>query len=126
MSFGPFLASIALGFVKGLTVPGDPRAFNPEMDFVGPVREEAIYRGALYLLPGLPLGSTAATFAVDHCLSDFKRDPAPPMTVAARFGDVFLGGLCYEIAMRRMGILGAIGAHCLHNMAVSWGSRARR
>ncbi len=133
MPFGPFLASVALGFVKGLTAQRNEEPFHLEQDFMGPIKEELIYRGApLWLKPNLPFGSTAVIFAADHLRSDYleavKHNTAPPtsMQTAARFGDVLLGGALYEASFRQFGILGAIGSHVAHNLAVRWGSKVRR
>lgn len=136
-SFGPYtplLGAIALGFAKGLTARRDEEPFNLEQNFVGPAKEEFIYRGIpLWLKPNLPFGSTAVIFAADHLRSDYAEAmkhnlPQPTASqVAARFGDVLLGGLTYEAAMRGpFGILGAISAHVLHNAGVHWGSKVRR
>ena len=126
MPFGPFIASLALGFIKGLT-SSSPSPFNAQQDFLGPVKEELIYRGApLWFRPSLPFGSTAAVFAVDHVVSDYRQHAMTPTEVVARLGDTFLGGCLYETAFRQFGILGAIGAHCGHNWAVGLGSRVRR
>ncbi len=138
MSFGPYaplFGAIALGFAKGLTAArGEERPFNLEQDFMGPVKEELIYRGApLWIKPNLPFGSTAVIFAADHLRSDYLQatkhnlpTPTAPQ-VAARFGDVLLGGLTYEAAMRGpFGILGAFASHIAHNWAVGLGAKVRR
>jgi len=131
-AFTPMLASLALGFVKGLTADRASH-FNPEMDFIGPVREELIYRGLpLWAKPNLPFGSTAAVFAIDHIAHDMTRagregEVMQPLEIAARFGDVLLGGCMYEAAARGPGgILAAIGCHVGHNVACGLGSRVRR
>ncbi len=127
------LGALALGFVKGLTGNREEEPFDLEQNFVGPVKEEFIYRGApLWLKPNLPFGSTAVIFAADHIRGDYvesmKHNLPPPTApqVAARFGDVLLGGLLYESSFRQFGILGAIASHVGHNLAVSWGARVRR
>lgn len=127
---GAFLASAAFGFVKGWSTPGaspgDDR-FRAEQDFYGPVREELIYRAApLWAFPNLPFGTTAVTFAAEHIISDSRHGPMGARDVVARFGDVMLGGILYESAMRSSGVLGAIAAHIAHNVAVGFGARARR
>ncbi len=133
--FGPFLASVAFGFIKGLTSSSEEREepFSLEQDFMGPVKEELIYRGTpLWLKPNLPFGSTAAIFAADHLVSDHRMavlegTPTPSASqIVARLGDTFAGGLMYEMAFRRHGILGAIAAHVGHNWAVGLGAKARR
>ncbi len=132
MSFGPYLAAVAFGFIKGLTA--DRAApFSTEMDFIGPVKEEVIYRGVpLWLKPNLPFGSTAAVFAADHIVSDIRKHNLAgtqmrPMEIVARLGDVLLGGCLYEAAARGPGgILGAIAAHSAHNYFCGLGSRVRR
>lgn len=121
----PVFAAVAFGFVKGFS-SGGREAFNLETDLWGPAREEAVYRGPLWLFPKLPYGSTAVVFAADHVVSDMKHDGLTDAgQIAARFGDVLLGGLAYESAMRRHGILAAIASHMAHNLAVAVGSRAR-
>lgn len=125
--FGPLLGSIAFGLLKGLTSKGDSGGPSIEMDFMGPVREELIYRGApLWAAPGLPYGLTAVAFATDHIVADNKQHPMTTGQAVARFGDVLLGGMLYESAMRSSGILGAIASHVAHNAAVGAGERFRR
>lgn len=125
------LASAVLGLVKGLFEPssaGEPTGFSFAHDVWAPTREELLYRAApLWAVPELPYGSTAVVFAADHVLDDLKDDPPPTATqAAARFGDVFLGGLLYETAYRRTGLTAAIAAHMAHNAAVALGARLRR
>lgn len=132
---GPWLGSLILGFSKGWAIGNqqeDLRGFDAEKDIYAPVREELIYRAApLSVFPNLPMGATAVTFAADHVL-DMLRAPqgcAPHFTAGqllARFGEVLLGGLMYESAYRSSGVVGAVAAHSLHNLACSWGARARR
>lgn len=125
------LASIALGLVKGFGVVGavSPKEaeFSFERDLWGPAKEELIYRAApLWAFPGIPYGTTAVLFAVDHVLDDMRRNPAITASeIASRFGDVLLGGLIYESAQRKNGVLSAIAAHASHNIAVSVGARLR-
>jgi len=135
MPFGPFLASLAFGFVKGLTSAHDEEepVFSLEQDFLGPVKEEFIYRGVpLWAKPNLPLGSTAVIFAADHLLSDHREAmkhnrPTPTASqVAARLGDTFAGGVAYELAFREYGILGAIACHSFHNLACGLGAKMRK
>jgi len=124
---GPVLASLAFGFIKGLTNPNE-RQVNLEMDFFGPAKEEIVYRGLPFMAFGthaVPFGGTAAAFAVDHILSDSRHTPMTGMEAFARFGDVLLGGFLYETAARQSGILGAIASHCAHNFACGMGSRVR-
>lgn len=96
-----------------------------ETDVYGPIKEEALYRGPLILFPNVPFGTTALIFAVDHVIDDMRTGSPSMGDLFSRFGDVLLGGCAYEYAMRQNGIFAAIGAHSLHNMAVSLGSRAR-
>lgn len=133
MPFGPYtpmLASLALGFFKGLTDEKESQ-FHPEMDFIGPVKEELVYRGLpLWAKPNLPFGTTAAIFAVDHIFSDYGRSvqegvPMSRLEIVARFGDVLLGGMLYEQSFRSFGILGAIASHVGHNVACGLGSKVR-
>lgn len=125
------VASAVLGLLKGVLVPssaGEPTGFSFEHDVWAPTREELLYRAApLWAFPRLPYGSTAVVFAADHVLDDLKETPPPTAgQAAARFGDVFLGGLLYETAFRRQGVVAAIAAHMLHNAAVALGARVRR
>ncbi len=122
----PLLASAALGLVKGLTAPA-PIAFSWEQDLVGPIREEALYRGPLYFFPKMPFGSTAIIFAAAHLADDHAAGvQMTPLEVLARLGDVFLGALAYESAMRGPGRLPmAIACHSAHNGAIALGSRLR-
>ncbi len=124
---GSFLASAAFGLVKGLTAaPGAARGFSAEQDFIGPVQEEFLYRGVpLWAVPGLPFGTTAVTFAVDHVLSDSRKGPMTTKELVGRFGDVLLGGLLYEKSFRSAGLLGAIASHSAHNLFVGVGSHIR-
>jgi hypothetical protein len=122
----PVLAAAAYGFVKGLSQQGR-EAFHPQQDLFGPIKEEFVYRGMpLWAFSGLPYGSTAVTFAADHVMGDLRSGAISPHAAAARFGDVLLGGVLYESAFRQFGFLGAAAAHIVHNMAVSWGTRARK
>lgn len=125
--WGPFLASVAFGFLKGYVSQNTAvHGFDSRTHFIGPVKEELLYRGVpLWAVPGLPYGATAVTFAVDHCISDYRQAPMSATSLAARFGDVLFGGLAYELAARRSGILGAIASHMAHNFATSLGVRAR-
>jgi len=125
------LASIALGLVKGFGIVGpvspEEAEFSFERDLWGPTKEELVYRAApLWAFPNIPYGTTAILFAVDHCLDDMRANPnISASEIASRFGDVLLGGLIYESAHRRQGVLSAIAAHSSHNMAVSVGARLR-
>jgi len=126
LMLGSFLGSLALGLVKGLTSKNGAQGFSSEHDIYGPIREELMYRGApLWAAPGLPFGATAVNFAVDHVLSDARHGQMSASQVVARFGDVLLGGLAYESAMRSNGIVGAIVNHATHNFSVGLGSRLR-
>lgn len=121
---GSLLGSLALGLVKGFTSK-TTHEFSAQTDIYAPIREELAYRGSLRAAP-TAFGSTAVTFVVDHVLSEAYRQPNMTASqMAARFGDVLLGGTLYEGAMRSHGILGAIASHALHNTAVSVGSRLR-
>lgn len=132
-SFGPYLAaSFALGFIKGFMSKDQAEGFNAEMDIIGPVKEELLYRGGpLWLFPELPMGATTITFAADHIAHDRRQaltagEPPPtPAQVAARLGDTFLGGLIYEGAFRASGIGAAVVSHVVHNMSIGWGQRLR-
>ncbi len=120
------LGSVVLGLVKGLTAPA-PIDFSWEQDLVGPVREEALFRGPLYFFPKVPFGSTAVVFTAAHLDDDVASGvQMTPAELLARLGDVFLGSLLYESAMRKSGIVSAIAAHAAHNIAIGVGSRLRR
>lgn len=128
----PWLIAAALGFAKGWVLaprPGTEQefAFNAENDVYAPVKEELLYRAApLTLFPKAPFGSTAVPFAVDHAI-DMLREGSPSAgELVARLGEVFLGGLLYESAYRTSGIVGAVAAHSLHNLAIGFGVRMRR
>jgi hypothetical protein len=129
--WGPLLASAAFGFLKGLTAQRQGQ-FNAEKDVYAPLREELIYRsGPFWTFGNVPYGSTAAVFAVDHVISDLRiaaqhQRPVTARELIARLGDVALGGWLYESAFRQSGIIGAFAAHAAHNLAVGFGSRARR
>lgn len=126
----PWLGSLILGFAKGWVIgpdAGSELGFTAENDIYAPVKEELLYRAApLTLFPNLPYGSTAVPFAVDHALDMLKETSPSPSELVARLGEVFLGGLMYESAMRSSGIVGAVAAHSLHNMALTWGAQARK
>jgi hypothetical protein len=123
---GSFLGSLALGLIKGFSEKGGGRSFSSEHDVYGPIREELMYRGApLWASPGLPFGATAVTFAVDHVLAEVRRSPMSVSQIAARFGDVLLGGVSYEAGFRSNGIAGAIINHATHNIACGVGARLR-
>lgn len=129
---GPWLGSFILGFTKGWAIgpqyTQDEPAFNVTKNVYAPIKEEFVYRAApLTLFPRIPYGATAVTFAADHAL-DMLRAPQTVTAgqLAARFGEVLLGGLMYESAYRSSGIVGAVIAHSLHNWSCSLGARARR
>jgi len=122
----PILLSAAFGFIKGFTSSEPSTGFDVEQDLWGPTKEELIFRGPLWIFPKVPYGATALFFAGEHILSDQKESPQmTPLEVVARLGDVFLGGMLYELAMRRGGMLSAIGAHAAHNNAIRWGEQLR-
>lgn len=98
------LASAAFGFVKGLYDDTPAR----HVGLAGPVVEEVIFRGMMGPIGGL------AGFVASH----------KPKSVS-RAADVALGGLLYGSAYKHFGILGAIGAHLAHNVAVNLGRRAK-
>ena len=113
--------------------PDAEGGFSLESELLAPLTEEALYRLLpLTLFPNLPFGATAIWFAVDHVFDDVRRYQnscgSNPMTLGqmvARFGDVLLGGVCYEYAMRRDGYLAAVAAHSAHNAAVAAGVHLR-
>lgn len=125
----PILFSAAFGFLKGMVAQHDPRAEHSQLaaNFAGPLFEEVFYRAIpLYTVGNrFPRGLTALHFATDHIVSESRRGLHGPM-MAARFADVFLGGLLYERAFREWGILGSFAAHALHNVMCGVGYRVRR
>ena len=126
----PLVAAAALfGFVKGVALRGPFRGPNLEADVIGPLQEELLFRAApLWAFPELPYGTTALVFAVEHVFNDRHAMDAPfpsATHLLARLGDVLLGGLLYESAMRKSGFLAAAAAHSLHNMAVGVGAKVK-
>lgn len=122
----PLLAAVAYGFAKGFSQRGR-ESFHPEQDLFGPLKEELVYRGIpFWTASKLPYGSTAVAFAADHVASELNGNTLAANGAVARFGDVLLGGLLYEVAFRQFGIFGAAASHVAHNLAIGVGSKARR
>ena len=124
----PVLLSAAFGLLKGATMATHSRSPNFTMDVAGPLFEEAIYRGLpLYTFGNrVPRGLTALHFAADHVFSEHRLFGLDGAQAAARFADVFAGGLLYEMAFRRWGLLGAFAAHAAHNFMCGVGAKVRR
>ncbi len=114
----PILTSALFGLAKGLFGPkSDPGPGGlGYVGFLGPALEEIVYRGVPhYVTRGrAPMGLSAFGFAADHVRSE-EHTPGSALT---RFADVFAGGLLYEQAFKRFGILGAIASHSAHNLAI--------
>ena len=109
----PILAAGLHGLIAG-SIARAPRRrprFNGYSAFGAPVIEEVLYRGLLSR--SLPEGMGAVMFAADHVLANRGHN----------FFDVLLGGILYEKARKQYGLLGAIGAHCAHNLAVQFAQR---
>jgi membrane protease YdiL (CAAX protease family) len=131
---GEILASAAFGFLKGflMRVPERSSTGVSHLHAVitGPLSEELLYRAMLPAINGRPVhrALSAGIFATDHVLSEFRRfGPAmTPGRAVTRFADVFAGGMLYENAYRRSGILGAFLAHAAHNLAVGYGGKVSR
>mgnify|MGYP001584275833 CR=1 FL=1 len=126
----PILISAFFGFLKGFLHNGELHSDARSrwtVNFAGPVVEETVYRALpLYAFGDrLPHGWTALAFAIDHVSGEVERHHYTPARTVGRFADVLFGGIMYERAFRQWGILGAIAAHCLHNMAVGVGNKAR-
>lgn len=126
----PIVASAMFGLMKGIGAArhsAQPSAPSSMLHFIGPLWEEVVYRAVPLGLGGsrLPRGITALPFAVDHIIGESKLGLSGA-AAAARFADVFLGGLLYEGAYRRYGLLGSTLAHCLHNIGCSVGRYAAK
>lgn len=124
----PILLSAAFGLFKGATMAKHEREPSFVLDMAGPFFEETIYRGLpLYTFGDrVPRGLTALHFAADHVLVEHQRFGLNGAAAAARFADVFAGGLLYEMAFRRWGIFGAFVAHAAHNFMCGFGAKVRR
>lgn len=130
------LAAAAFGFAKGLVAgkanPCAELGGGPHWtahSLMGPLYEEAMYRALPLYLGGanLPTGYTAIPFALEHVIQESKRGLHQSTASAfGRFADVFLGGVLYEKAFRKWGILGAFAAHAAHNLMTTAGLRASR
>lgn len=106
--FAELIAAGALGFVKGLY--GDKkRPTKRRSSFAGALIEETLFRGVLPPAVGL------AGFVASH----------QPRTVG-RIADLAVGSLLYGSAMKRFGLLGAVGAHVAHNVALGVGKWVSR
>ena len=121
----PILLAGAFGFAKGLLGGVGSRLSSKARNYASfgaPVVEEMMYRGLPFSLFGamLPSGFTAVGFAADHVASEGLEGSS----ALARFADVFAGGILYESAYKRFGLVGAIAAHAAHNIAVGWGQRS--
>lgn len=119
----PFLLAALQGLAKGLfanrsTVIDADGGYSV---FGAPVIEETMYRWAPEQFAEaagktMPQGLSAAIFAIDHAV-EAADDGDTTSQVLMRLTDVFLGGLVYEKAFKAYGLLGAIGAHALHNLS---------
>lgn len=106
------LLGLAKGFVAG---QGSVRRHNHLGSFlVAPLLEEATFR-----VPQVHPALSSAAFAAAHMTPGLMK--GDPGFSAYRFAEVFAGGLIYDLAFKRFGLLGAVGAHALHNVACSLG-----
>lgn len=115
------------GFLKGMHSRSPIRARGFGDVVSSAATEELAYRAAPAALAAafgqqLPVGATAAVFAADHVLSETHTVASGAM----RFADVFMGGLLYEEAFTKYGLLGAIASHSLHNLGVYLGASSRK
>lgn len=91
---------------------------------VGPLTEEGLFRALpLTLNPKLPFGVTAIPFGLAHVR---MRPEIPFAWNAWRFGETAVGGLFYEAAYRKAGLLAAVGAHGAHNLGGMLGGALSR
>ncbi len=120
----PILISALFGFFKGLAHPGASRPGRHWLHtgVLAPVVEETLFRAPLGALPGAPYGLTAVPFALEH----LRQEKLQGTHALKRFADVTVGGLLYEHAFRKWGLLGAIAAHAVHNLAIDLGAKAKR
>lgn len=106
------LMGLAKGLLRG---PSAVRRHNHLGAYlINPLLEEASFRG-----PQLHPALSSAAFAVAHMTPGLLKDD--PGFGAYRLAEVFAGGLIYDMAFKRFGFLGAVGAHALHNVACSLG-----
>lgn len=115
----PILAAAAFGFVKGLVLKGRSPDRVTAMHgmssrFAGALHEEVQSRWVPFQRTGgqMPIGGSALPFAMGH-----YAPGAPNGLNALRVADAVAGGLLYESAFRSFGLLGAIAAHAIHNIA---------
>ena len=115
----PLVLSALHGLIAGVISGGKPDKKRAFTNFGAPIAEEALFRG---LGSSLPFGVTSTAFAAAHVLKEKGYSRGSDVV---RFGDVLLGGLLYETAFKRFGIMGAIAAHTLHNVMAGLGQRLR-
>lgn len=123
------LTSIASGLAKGLVLADKQRTHNVgtllHSGLLGPITEELTYRAMpLTAAPHLPRGLTAVPFALAH-VSPVDMVSRPGWS-SWRVADAGLGGLLYEAAYRRGGMLAAVAAHGGHNLGVALGATLAR
>lgn len=123
------LTSIASGLAKGIAFADKQRPHNAgsllHSALLGPVTEELTYRAMpLTAAPHLPRGLTAIPFALAH-VSPVDMVTRPGWS-SWRIADAGLGGVIYEAAYRRGGMLAAVAAHGGHNLGVALGASLAR
>lgn len=131
----PIVLAAAFGFLKGYFVarrsPEQPADGSRWLTHVvmGPLWEEAVYRAIPLYTTGtmLPRGWTAVPFALEHVLQESEVGMHQTTgSTLTRFADTFFGGVLYELAFRRFGLLGAVVAHSLHNVSTFAGAKTAR
>ncbi len=115
----PIMLAGLYGLAKGFALQPTklPHKLRVHAILAAPIIEETMYRWVPAALGGGAFlnGLSAAKFALDHVNGEG--------TGLGRFADVFIGGIIYERAFIKYGLLGAITAHMAHNIAVGLGAR---
>jgi len=126
----PLALAGLFGFVKGLLASHQPTASGPHWlhsVVAAPIYEEAIFRMVPLQFSGnnLPVGWTGVPFALEHVIQESKHGMSTSR-MFARFTEVAFGGMLYELAYRKWGLLGAAASHSGHNFGVKLGNRIAR
>lgn len=105
------------GFLKGMAAGGPAVRRHNHLGayLMGPILEETAFRA-----PQMHPALSSAAFAAVHLSPGMLRKD--PEFSAYRFAEVFAGGLIYDAAFKRYGLMGAVGTHCLHNIACTLGA----
>ena len=116
----PIALAGLFGLAKGLLMQAQTKSKAHQLAAVtvGPVLEELVFRA-----PQRDPVLSSAMFAAAHLTPELLTKA--PRFSAYRFAEVFAGGLTYDQAFKKHGLVGAIGAHCLHNALCFLGSRLR-